>query len=65
MIYATKEQITKWKNCVGRELGVRKNVYPKWINNGRMTKSKADEEINTMREIYEYFKELESQCEVV
>ena len=59
-----KEQITKWKNCVGRELGVRKNVYPKWVNNGRMTQKKADEEINTMREIYEYFKELESQCEV-
>jgi len=60
-----KEQVTKWKNCVGRELGVRKNVYPKWVNNGRMTQKKADEEINTMREIYEYFKKLESQCEVV
>lgn len=59
-----KEQITKWKNCIGRELGMRKNIYPKWINNGRMTQSKANEEINTMAEIYEFFKNLESASEV-
>lgn len=58
-----KEQVTKWRNCVGRELGMRKGVYPKWVNSGRMTQEKADDEINTMSEIYEYFKKLE--CEVV
>ena len=55
----TKEQFSKWRNCIGRELGMRKGVYPKWVNSGRMTQEKADEEINTMSEIYEYFKKLE------
>ena len=53
------EQIKKFKNCIGRELGMRKNVYPKWVNSGRMKQETADFEINTMSEIYEYFKKLE------
>ena len=55
------ETIQKWLNCIGRELGMRQRVYPKWVNSGRMTQEKADIEISTMAEIYYYFKDLISK----
>ena len=57
--------ITKWKICIGRELGLRRSVYPKWVKSGRMTQLNADEEINTMSEIYAYFSKLAKECEEV
>ena len=51
-----KEKLIRFKNCIGRELGMRKNVYPKWVKAGRMKQETADMEIETMSEIYEYFK---------
>lgn len=57
----TNEQIKRFKNCIGRELGLRKRVYPKWVVAGRMKQEIADKEIATMSEIYEYFKSLEVQ----
>ena len=56
-----KEQLQRFKNCIGRELGMRKSVYPKWVNSGRMKQETADTEINTMSEIYEYFKSLQAE----
>lgn len=55
------EQIKRFKNCIGRELGLRKRVYPKWVYVGRMKQETADTEIATMSEIYEYFKSLEEE----
>ena len=34
--------------CVKREIALRKNVYPKWVNSGRMKESEADHEIAAM-----------------
>jgi hypothetical protein len=37
--------------CARRELGLRKNVYPRWIEAGRMTEEKAKHEIECMESI--------------
>lgn len=37
--------------CAKRELALRINVYPGWVNGGRMNKFKAEEEIEAMRGI--------------
>jgi len=41
---------------VGREIGLRKNLYPKWIQSGRLTQQKADEQIENMSNAYEILK---------
>ncbi|MBO7735035.1 MAG: hypothetical protein J6S67_20905 [Methanobrevibacter sp.] len=38
-------------NCVGRECAMRKNVYPKWIIQGRLTKEKAEREQYLMEQV--------------
>ena len=43
------ETIRKLKECCAREAALRKNVYPKWVNSGKMTQEKADEEIYLMQ----------------
>lgn len=37
--------------CARRELILRKNVYPRWIKEGRMTAEKAQYEIECMEDI--------------
>ena len=37
--------------CVGRELYLRRNVYRKWVKDGRMTRQVADREIETMEAV--------------
>lgn len=34
--------------CLKREIAMRKNVYPKWVQSKRMTKEEADTEIERM-----------------
>lgn len=34
--------------CVQREIGMRKKVYPRWVEIGRMTQDQADREIAIM-----------------
>lgn len=34
--------------CVKREIALRKNVYPKFVNSGRMKEAEADHEIAAM-----------------
>lgn len=38
--------------CAGRELGMRRTVYPKFIASGRMKQDEADREIQRMDAIY-------------
>jgi hypothetical protein len=40
-------------DCVEREIAMRKLVYPRWVNDNRMTQRKADEEIRTMEAVRE------------
>ena len=37
--------------CVGREIGLRRNVYPKFLMSGRITQEKADYEIEAMEAV--------------
>lgn len=37
--------------CVEREINMRRRVYPQWVHSKRMTKGKADREIETMVEV--------------
>jgi hypothetical protein len=34
--------------CVERELALRRNVYPKWVQRGKLTQAKADHELEAM-----------------
>ena len=45
--------------CVGRELGLRRNVYPKWVASGRMNQADADREIAAMEAVLATLKRLE------
>jgi hypothetical protein len=37
--------------CVGRELGLPRNVYPKWVASGRLKQADADREIAAMESV--------------
>lgn len=37
--------------CAEREVSMRERVYPKWVDSGRMSSAKADQEIAVMRAI--------------
>ncbi|MEG0819582.1 MAG: hypothetical protein RSG56_09065 [Brevundimonas sp.] len=37
--------------CIDRELRYRRRVYPRWIDGGKMTQRKADEEIARMEAV--------------
>jgi hypothetical protein len=42
--------------CAGREVGLRKNVYPGMIARGKISMAKADREIAVMEAIHQYLK---------
>lgn len=37
--------------CVEREIRMRKRVYPSWVERGRMTQAKAEEELEAMEAV--------------
>lgn len=37
--------------CVRREIGMRKRVYPRWVENGKMKMDQADREIAVMEAV--------------
>lgn len=39
--------------AVRREIAMRKNVYPKWVKDGRMKQEKADSEIAAMQAVHD------------
>lgn len=38
-------------SCVERELGFRRRCYPRWLENGKITKALADREIELMERV--------------
>lgn len=34
--------------CITREINMRRRVYPRWVEGGKMTQAKADSEIAVM-----------------
>ena len=55
--YTLKTQIA----CVRRELAVRKMVYPKWVEAGRMTAEAADHELHCMQAVYDTLQNMEQK----
>jgi hypothetical protein len=49
----TDSEKLKW---LQREIAMRKNVYPKWVANGRLKPDKADREIALMEAIAEDYR---------
>ena len=47
--------------CVKRELAMRLNVYPKWIQSGRMKLEQSTHEISVMRAIVEDYEKKADQ----
>ncbi len=43
-------------DAAGREVGLRKNVYPGMVARGKISQAKADHELAAMEAIYQYLK---------
>ena len=43
---------------VGREIGIRRNVYAKWVKAGRLTQTQSDLQIRNMEFAYAFLKGL-------
>lgn len=43
--------------CAKRELALRRNVYPKWVEAGRMTERQAADQLRVMEAIVEDYRE--------
>jgi len=39
---------------VARELVMRRNLYPRWVANGKMKQEQADERIRLMQKVYDW-----------
>jgi len=37
--------------CVTREIGMRRKVYPRWTDAGKITKAKADHDVACMEQV--------------
>ena len=38
-------------SCVGREIGMRERVYPRWVEQKKMLQTTADQELARMRAV--------------
>lgn len=48
---------------VGREVGLRRNVYPRWVAQKRLTQADADRQIANMEAAYQTLKQLAEKPE--
>lgn len=48
-----KDQIA----CVEREIAMRRRVYPRWVESGKLKQGEADEEIRRMEAVLETLRE--------
>jgi hypothetical protein len=57
----TGQKITLWTlvQCARREIAMRNRVYPRRVNEGKMTQVTADRELAEMTAIYELLQRLE------
>ena len=51
--------------AVEREISMRRRVYPRWVENKRMSQEKADKEIATMEAVLETLKEVQKQSRLL
>ena len=52
MIDNRKINIDDMIKCVEREIGMRQRVYPRWVEQHKMSQEKADLEIRTMTAVF-------------
>lgn len=52
----TKNRLFEIIGEIGREIGIRKNVYPKWIQSGRLPREIADKQMNNLASAHEILK---------
>jgi hypothetical protein len=45
--------------CVEREIRIRENVYPRWVESGKMKMGEADREIAVMRKVLETLRQVD------
>ena len=57
-LHAVPISLEAMRACAARELALRRNVYPRWIKDGRYTSRKANTEIELMQAIVEHFDKL-------
>jgi hypothetical protein len=58
-----KATLAEQRAEIGRELGIRRNVYPKWVTDGRLSQALADRQIDCMDAAYETLKWLEGNMD--
>ena len=46
--------------CVEREIGLREKVYPRWVAAGRLSQTKADQELELMRAVLATLRAIET-----
>jgi hypothetical protein len=46
--------------CVRREVSMRKRVYPRWVQNAKMTQDEADRQIETMEAVQATLEKLQA-----
>lgn len=61
MTIPLKDQITE----VGRELGLRKNVYARFVKSGRMSQAESDMHMERLDAVYRTLKWLEKHREQI
>jgi hypothetical protein len=44
--------------AVGREIGMRRGAYAKWVKSGRMTQDESDRELAAMEAVYQTLQNL-------
>lgn len=47
--------------CVGREIGLRRRVYPRWVAEKRMTQADADHELAAMEAVLDTLKKCDAE----
>lgn len=52
-----EHRLLRFTAAVRRELGMRKRVYPRWVDAGRMSQKTAEEEIHDMVDLLAYLNE--------
>jgi hypothetical protein len=45
---------------IGRELGMRRSCYPRWVASGKLKKETADHQIACMEDVYALLKSLKA-----
>lgn len=58
-----KTTLAEQRAEVGREIGLRRNVYPKWVAGGKLSQALADRQIACLEGAYETLKWLEANME--